>query len=170
MGSLEAGDGVVLMVAVAVVAVCAWVGGESVRRLLGHRFDRSAALLGTEEQEEVLALRRGVLERRYSLVEAAWGGVRGGARPGAPVPGGARTAADGDLPDPVAVVAALDRDLAHLDAEEARRVEMVSAAFTGRRERSDRARASALRLDVACAGAAVLLAGVAVGGAVAVLL
>lgn len=164
MGALDTGDVVTLLAAVVAVAVCVWVGSESVRRVRGHRFDHPSALLGMDGQEEEHALRRGFLERRYALVEAAGVRVREGVRAGRP------GSADTGLPDPVRAVGDLDRDLDRLDAEEARAVERSRAALAERRGRAGRMRSTARRLDLVCAGAAVLVAGAAVGTAVAAVL
>lgn len=164
MGALDTGDVVTLLAAVVAVAVCVRVGAESVRRVRGHRFDHPSALLDMEGQEGEHALRRGFLERRYALVETAGARVRERVRPGAP-------GATGDgLPDPVRVVDDLDRDLARLEAGEGRAVERSRAALAERRERAGRARSTARLLDLVCTGAAVLLAGAAVGTAVAAVL
>ncbi|OLT27828.1 hypothetical protein BJF83_17200 [Nocardiopsis sp. CNR-923] len=161
MGTLNAGDVVTLLVAVAAVAVCVWVGADSVRRVRGHRFDHPSVLLGTDEQEAEQTLRRGFLERRYALVDTASARVREGARLGP------TTAASAALPDPVRVVADLDRDLARLDSEESWRVDQLRARFDDRRRLAERRRATARRLDVACVGAAALVAGGSVAAAVA---
>ncbi|MFI6575570.1 hypothetical protein ACIBFB_07195 [Nocardiopsis sp. NPDC050513] len=163
MGTLDVGDVVTLLVAVAAVAVCVWVASESVRRVRGHRFDHPSALLGRDGQTEEHALRRGFLERRYALVDTASAQVREGARLG----GSGATAAD--LPDPVRVVADLDRDLARLDSEEKWRVDRLRAEFEDRRKLAERRRDAARWLDVACVGAASLVAGGSMAAAVATL-
>ncbi|QKW31929.1 hypothetical protein HUT17_02315 [Nocardiopsis flavescens] len=162
MGVLSAGDVVTLLVAAVAVAVGCWVGPESVRRALGHRSGRPVERIGVDGWREEHEIRRGFLERRYALVDAAGRKVRGGPGPGGSVPGGHG--------DPVRVVADLDRDLAGLDAEEERLLERTRADFAGRRVHAERTRSLSWWLDVVCAGAAVLLAGAAGGVSVATLL
>ncbi|MDE3723169.1 hypothetical protein PWG71_17390 [Nocardiopsis sp. N85] len=162
MGLLGAGDVITLLVAVMAVAVCYRVGPESVRRALGHRSGPPTERIDADERRKVYEIRHGLLERRYALLDTAGARVREST--------GLGGAGAGERGDPVRLVADLDRDLAGLDAEEERLLARTRADFTERRARAERARSTAWWLDVVCAGAAVLLAGVAVGAAVAAVL